>query len=118
MDDLTKRVLEHSEKNPNGFTLSLETLKPVNFGFSVAFRETQDGFGIAGLEKAIKHALANGKTVGGWLNFRNGLYYFDSVRVFAETAFGEAVKFARENGQIALFNISKKEEIEIEPEAL
>jgi len=52
------------------------------------------------------------------LNFRNGRYYFDSVKVFTETEFEEAVKFAKENRKITIFNISKKEEIEIKTKDL
>jgi len=53
MNDLVKRVWEYSQKNPEGFTLNLETFKEVEHGFSVAFRETQNSFGIEDLEKVI-----------------------------------------------------------------
>jgi len=118
MTNLTARVWEHSKNNPYGFTLDLETLKPVPYGFSVAFAETQDCHGIEGLEKAIKHAMENGRTVGGWLDEETGRYYFDSVRVFAETEFGEALAFARENRQLAFYNLTDEEEIRLEPEGL
>jgi len=118
MTDLMARVLEHSKNNPYDFTLDLETLRPVNFGFSVAFRETQDGFGTEGLEKAIRHAMENEGTIGGWLDEETGRYHFDSVRVFAETAFGAAVEFARENGQLAFYNLTDEEEIRMKPEGL
>jgi len=40
------------------------------------------------------------------------------VKVFSETDFEKAVAFAKENKQIAIFNISKKQEVEIETEGL
>jgi len=116
MTNVTERVWEHSKNNPNGFTLSLETLRPVLYGFSVAFGETQGCFGADGLERAISHAMENGGTVGGWLDSESGRYYFDSVRVFSETEFGEAPAHAKENGQIAFYNLAREEEIRLETE--
>jgi len=114
MTNLVERVLEYSKKNPYGFTLNIETLESVKFGFSVAFKETQDSFGAESLEKVIRHAMENDKTIGGWLDEESGSYYFDSVKVFSETEFKEAVKFAKQNEQIAFYNLTDEEEIRIE----
>jgi len=111
---LADRVWEHSLKNPYGFTLDVETLKPVRFGFAVAFAETQDCHGREGLEKALRHAMENERTVGGWLDAESGRYYFDSVRVFPDTEMDRAERFAGENGQLAFFDLLFKKEIRLD----
>jgi len=68
------------------------------------------------LEKVINHALANDKTIGGWLDEECGFFYFDSVKIFSETEFKEALKFAKENEQIAFYNLTYEEEIRLETE--
>jgi len=118
MINLKERVLDYSKKNPNGFTLNIETFKSVKYGFSVAFKETQNSFGVEDLEKVITHALENNKTIGGWLDEESGFFYFDSVKVFAETEFKEAVEFAKKNRQIAFYNLTDEEEIRLEIEGL
>lgn len=45
---------------------------------------------------------------GGWLDTDNGSYYFDSVRIFPEDSLEYAIQFGRENGQIAVFVLSKQ----------
>jgi len=118
MKDLTKRVLEYSKKNPEGFTLNIETFEEVEEGFSVAFLETQDSFGAESLEKVINHALKNDKTIGGWLDEESGLFYFDSVKIFSDTKQKEALKFAKENEQIAFYDLTFRREIRLETEGL
>lgn len=114
MTDLIERVWEYSKNNPNGFTLNIETLTAVKFGIIVAFKDTQNSFGKQSLEHVIKHSLQNGKTVGGWLNEENGLYYFDSVKVFKNQELKEAIQFAIENEQLAIFDLTNLKEIRIE----
>src|SRR5215216_5511253 len=97
MTDLIERVWEYSKKNPDGFTLDIETFKQVKFGIIVAFKETQNHFGKSSLQNVINHSLNNDKKIGGWLNIENGLFYFDSVKVFRNSEFKEAIKFAIEN---------------------
>ena len=84
MEQLFKAIKEIAKKNPDGFTVDLTTLKKVTKGISVAYIETQDCFGDNGLERVLKHALVNGKKVGGWLNEENGQFYFDSIRIFTD----------------------------------
>lgn len=114
MTDLINRVWEYSKNNPAGFTLNIETFKAVKFGIIVAFKDTQNSFGKQSLEHVIKHSLQNGKTVGGWLNEENGLYYFDSVKVFKNQELKEAIQFAIENEQLAIFDLTNLKEIRIE----
>lgn len=106
MKDLIERVWEYSQNNPDGFTLNIKTLKEVKFGIVVAFKETQNSFGKHDLQTVINHALKNEKIIGGWLNNENGLFYFDSVKVFKNSELKEAMKFGIENKQIAIFDLT------------
>ena len=68
MKQAIKRVWEYSQNNSHGFTLNIETFKPIKFGICVAYLETQNCFGRQGLEQAINHAFKHNKIIGGWLN--------------------------------------------------
>ncbi len=106
-------VWEYAQNNPYGFTLNLETMKPVKFGICVAYIETQDSFGKKGLERVIEHSLKKTKIIGGWLNTENNLYYFDSVRMFKNSELKEAIEFAKQNSQLAIFDLTNLKEIRI-----
>lgn len=112
---LVEKIWKHAENNPHGFTLDLEAMEPVKFGISVAYLETQDSFDKQGLEKVIAHALKHHKVIGGWLNEDNELYYFDSVRIFKNNELDEAIEFAKQNRQLALFDLTNLKEIRVEP---
>lgn len=43
----------------------------------------------------------------------NGSYYFDSVRIFHEDSLEYAIQFGRDNGQIAVFILSKGQELKV-----
>ena len=43
-----------------------------------------------------------------------GMYYFDSIKIFPEDQLEETLEFARENGQIAVYIISTGEEIRVD----
>lgn len=111
MKDLVTRVWEHAQQNPDGFTLNLETLKPVRLGIAVSYEETQDSFGLNDLPKVVEHSLSHDKVVGGWKNVENGKFYFDSVKIFQNRDKPQAIQFGRENNQIAIFDITNVEEI-------
>ena len=82
MEQLFKAIQAIAEANPDGFTVDLTTLKKVTKGISVAYLETQDSFGEEGLKRVLNHAMMNEKKVGGWFNEENGMFYFDSIRIF------------------------------------
>ena len=104
MVNLIDAIQKIAERNPEGFTVDLTTLKRITKGISVAYIETQDSFGIEGLERVINHALAHDRKVGGWMNEDDGQYYYDSVRIFTDLE--EAKRFGRENKQIAIFDLT------------
>jgi len=102
-------ILKLAVENPYGFTFNIRTKKMVKYGIAVAYSDTQNCFGIKGLEKVIDHAQSHNGIVGGWLNTENLNYYFDSIKVFKDK--NEAISFGRENKQIAIFDITNLEEI-------
>lgn len=112
MEKLIDRVWEYSQNNPEGFTLDLETMTPVKFGIVVAFLETQNHFGKESLRDVLKHASDNCKVIGGWQNEKNGMYYFDSCRVFKNSELDKALEFAKENEQLAIFDLTNLRVIE------
>ena len=110
MKQLIERVWEYSKKNPNGFTLNIETFKPIANGICVGFLATQNCFGKEGLKRAIHHALENEKIIGGWLS-DNQLYYFDSIKIFKNIQLQLAIEFAKQNEQLAIYDLTNYREI-------
>lgn len=104
MKNTKDAIKEIAQKNPDGFTVELTTLKKVTQGISVAYLETQNSFDDKGLEKVINHAEKHDKTVGGWLNEDNGKFYYDSIKIFNNRQ--KAIEFGNENQQIAIFDIT------------
>lgn len=102
-------ILKIAADNPYGFTFSIKSKRFVKHGFCVAYKETQNCFGHSGLKKAFEHAVQHDKVIGGWLNTENNSYYFDSVKIFKNKS--EALKFAIENKQIAVFDLTNLTEI-------
>lgn len=113
MKQLIERVWEYSQNNPEGFTLNLETFKSVKFGISVAYLETQDSHDKESLENVINHSLRHQKTLGGWLNEENEKFYFDSVKIFKNSELDKAIEFAKQQKQIAIFDLTNLREIKI-----
>lgn len=113
MTNLIERVWEYSQNNPEGFTLDLETFKPIKFGICVAYKETQDSHNKESLEKVISHAMKHKKILGGWLNVENNKFYFDSVKVFKNSELEKALKFAKEQKQLAIFDLTNLKQIDL-----
>jgi fructokinase len=107
------KILAIAKENPYGFTFSLETEKMIKKGIAVAYFETQNSHTEIEIEKCINHALENDKNIGGWLNTENNKYYFDSIKVFKNVEKKEAISFAKQNKQIAIFDLTNLEEIKI-----
>lgn len=95
-------------ENPEGFTVHVTTLNLVTKGIVVAHFETQNEFGIGGLQNCIKHALYNYGHVGGWKN-PEGRMQYDSVRIFTDLR--KAIKWGRKQKQYAIFDLDNGWEI-------
>ena len=77
-------VWEFSQSHPDGFTLDIRTMTEPMEGIAVSYAATQDSHSRDQLDFVVEHALQHDGYVGGWLNTENGLYYFDSTKLFPE----------------------------------
>ena len=83
-------------------------------GIAVSYAETQNSHSRDQLDKVVRHALSHDGYVGGWLNTENGLYYFDSTKLFPESSLKDALLFGKENGQHSVFILSTYSDIPID----
>ena len=110
---LAGKVLAYGQSHPDGFTLDIRTFAEPADGIAVSYAATQDSHSLRELKKVVRHALRHDGYVGGWYNSSDSLYYFDSTRLFPEDSLGCAIKFARENGQMAVFVLSAGREMPV-----
>ena len=99
-------VWEFSQSHPDGFTLDIRTMTEPTEGIAVNYAATQDSHSRDQLDFVVEHALQHDGYVGGWLNTENGLYYFDSTKLFPEDQLEEALQFGKENGQTSVYILS------------
>lgn len=114
--EIIEQVWRLSQRRPEGFTVDIRTMEEPTEGIAVAYEATQGSLSRESLTTVVTHALEHDGYVGGWLDEESGLYYFDSTKLFPEDKIEEALEFARENGQAAIYIISTEEEIRIEEE--
>ena len=111
---LADNLWTFSQTHPDGFTVNIHNWQEPKEGIVVAYSATQDRHDRADLDFVVTHAQSNDGFVGGWLNTESGRYYFDSVRLFPEDSLEQAIRFGRENAQIAIFILSKGKEVLLE----
>jgi len=116
IDNIVNDVWEFSQSHPDGFTLNIRTMTEPTVGIVVSYAATQGSHSLESLPKVVEHALEHDGYVGGWLDSESGLYYFDSSRLFPENQLDEALQFARDNEQLAIFVLSSGTEIRVEEE--
>ena len=100
------KVWDFSQTHPDGFTLDIRTMTEPTEGIAVSYAETQGSHSRDELGRVVSHALSHDGFVGGWLNTGNGLYYFDSTKLFPENSLKDAIRFGKENGQHSVFILS------------
>jgi ABC-type amino acid transport substrate-binding protein len=100
---IADKVWTFSQSHPDGFTIDIRTMTEPKEGIAVSYAETQHSHSRNQLEKVVSHALSHDGYVGGWLNTEDGLYYFDSTKLFPETSLGSAIQFGKENNQQSAF---------------
>ena len=103
---LADKVWAFSQNHPEGFTLDVRTMTEPSEGVAVSYAATQNHHTRNQLSKVVSLALQQDGYVGGWYNHENGLYYFDSTKLFPENALKDAIKFGKENGQHTVFMLS------------
>lgn len=108
---ITDKVWNLSQTHPDGFTLNIRTMTEPTEGIAVSHAETQNSHYRYQLGHVISHALTHEGYVGGWLNTDNGLYYFDSSKLFPETALKDAIQFGKQNEQHSIFILSTQTNI-------
>lgn len=113
VSNVADKVWAFSQTHPEGFTLNIRTMTEPTEGIAVSYAETQDCHSRNQLDKVVRHALHHEGFVGGWLNTENGLYYFDSSRLFPENSLKDAILFGKENGQHSAYIISNHTDIPI-----
>ena len=111
---IADKVWNYSQAHPDGFTLDIRTMTEPTEGIAVSYAETQDSHSRNQLDRVVRHALSHDGYVGGWLNTENGLYYFDSTKLFPETSLKDAIQFGKENGQHSVFILSTYTDIPLD----
>ena len=103
---ISDKVWAYSQTHPDGFTLDIRTMTEPTEGIAVSYAATQNSHSRDQLDMVVSHALQHEGYVGGWLNGKNGLYYFDSTKLFPEDDLKGALQFGKENGQYSVFILS------------
>ena len=103
---ISDKVWAYRQTHPDGFTLDIRTMTEPTEGIAVSYAATQNSHSRDQLDMVVSHALQHEGYVGGWLNGENGLYYFDSTKLFPEDDLKGALQFGKENGQYSVFILS------------
>ena len=103
---LAGKVWAFSQSHPDGFTLDVRSMTEPSEGIAVSYAATQNSHSRDQLDMVVSHALQHEGYVGGWLNGEDGLYYFDSTKLFPEDDLKGALQFGKENGQYSVFILS------------
>lgn len=101
----------YSQRHPEGFTLRIDSMTQPRRGIMVSYAATQGCHERSQLDSVVRHALHHDGYVGGWPNSKDGCYYFDSSRLFAEDSLAAALNFARKNGQCSVYILSLQENV-------
>ena len=113
---IADKVWAFSQTHPDGFTINIRTMTEPTEGIAVSYAATQNSYSCVPsvaselsssvrdqLDKVVSHALQHEGYVGGWYNGEDGLYYFDSTKLFPENDLKGAIQFGKENGQYSSF---------------
>lgn len=111
---LADKVWTYGQTHPDGFMLDIRTMTEPTEGIAASYAETQNSHSRAQLDKVVRHAVQHDGYVGGWLNRNDGLYYFDSSKLFPENEFRNALQFGRDNRQYAVYILSSGTEIPVD----
>lgn len=111
---LADKVWMYGQIHPDGFMLDIRTMTEPTEGIAVSYAETQNSHSRAQLDKVVRHAVQHDGYVGGWLNSNDGLYYFDSSKLFPENELRSALQFGRDNRQYSVYILSLGTEIPVD----
>ena len=111
---IADKVWAFSQTHPDGFTIDIRTMTEPTEGIAVSYAATQNSHSRDQLDKVVSHALQHEGYVGGWYNSEDGLYYFDSTKLFPENDLKGAIQFGKENGQHSVFILSTYTDIPLD----
>ena len=111
---ISDKVWAFSQTHPDGFTIDIRTMTEPMEGIAVSYAATLNCHSRDQLDKVVSHALQHEGYVGGWYNSEDGLYYFDSTKLFPENDLKGALLFGKENGQYSIFILSTCTDIPID----
>lgn len=111
---LADKVWTYGQTHPDGFMLDIRTMTEPTEGIAASYAETQNSHSRAQLDKVVRHAVQHDGYVGGWLNRNDGLYYFDSSKLFPENELRNALQFGRDNRQYSVYILSLGTEIPVD----
>ena len=111
---IADKVWAFSQTHPDGFTIDIRTMTEPTEGIAVSYAATQNSHSRDQLDKVVSHALQHEGYVGGWFNSEDGLYYFDSTKLFPENDLKGAIQFGKENGQHSVFILSTYTDIPLD----
>ena len=124
--NIADKVWSFSQSHPDGFTIDIRTMTEPTEGIAVSYAATQNSHSRDQLDKVVSHALQHEGYVGGWYkggtrdvdnivggHREDGLYYFDSTKLFLENDLKGALQFGKENGQHSVFILSTYTDIPI-----
>ena len=111
--NIADKVWSFSQSHPDGFTIDIRSMTEPTEGIAVSYAATQNSHSRDQLDKVVSHALQHEGYVGGWYNREDGLYYFDSTKLFPENDLKGAIQFGKENGQHSVFILSTYTDIPI-----
>ena len=103
---IADKVWAFSQTHPDGFTIDIRTMTEPTEGIAVSYAATQNSHSRDQLDMVVSHALQHEGYVGGWYNSEDGLYYFDSTKLYPENDLKGAIQFGKENGQHSVFILS------------
>ena len=103
---IADKVWAFSQTHPDGFTIDIRTMTEPTEGIAVSYAATLNSHSRDQLDMVVSHALQHEGYVGGWYNSEDGLYYFDSTKLYPENDLKGAVLFGKENGQHSVFILS------------
>ena len=112
--NIADKVWAFSQSHPDGFTIDIRTMTEPTEGIAVSYAATQNSHSRDQLDKVVSHALQHEGYVGGCYNSEDGLYYFDSTKLFPESDLKGAVQFGKENGQYSVFILSTYTDIPLD----
>ncbi len=112
MEDMIERLTELADRKDR-FTFDLRGNCQVYTGIVCAYRTREDEATPLELAMVVAHAFEHDGIVGAWKDV-HGRTIYDSCRLFTDHE--RALRFARAQGQRAVFNLNRHMDIPVDAE--